>query len=472
MTIGKALATLKQMNVLSLLVIVIVSSTLLILINYFTLRITSAVRAYINGESQYSKGQKDAARDLTLYITTQDTIYWAHYRKALHVPIGDSLARTELMKNGNEEIIRKGFLVGRNKKEDLDEMIWLFRNFKTISFMKEAIGIWKQGDYRIGQLYQLGEEAHQKMNMGVATLQEKNSLIERINTNTIELTRLEGAFSESLGDAARRINTYLFYTNLLITLLIIGNASGYALVMIKRLKEKNQDLMIINQEMDMFVYSASHDLRAPISSLKGLVGITIQERDPKKVQHYLDLMMSTLNKQDQFIKEIIDFSRNKKTEIKTTSVSLTRIIDQAILQHQYMPGARELQIEKQLDLDIIQCDQLRLEIVINNIISNAIKYSDDTKDKKILAIKTYKTGMHAVIEIADNGIGIDKIYVHRIFDMFFVTQHDQKGSGLGLYITKETVSKLQGTITVKSEKGKGTSFIVALPLTIPVQNKL
>ena len=312
MTIGKVLTTLKQMNVSSLLVIVIASSALLILINYFTLRITSAVRAYINGESQYSKGQKDAARDLTLYLTTEDTVYWSHYRKALQVPIGDSLARTELMKNGNEELIRKGFLAGRNKKEDLDEMIWLFRYFKNVSFMKEAIGIWKQGDHMIGQLYQLGEETYQKVIEGTATAQEKNFLIEKINSNTIELTRLEGAFSESLGDAARRINTYLFYTNLFITLLIIGNASAYAMVMIKRLKEKNQDLLILNQEMDKFVYSASHDLRAPISSMKGLVGITIQERDPEKVQHYLDLMMSTLNKQDQFIREIIDFSRNKK----------------------------------------------------------------------------------------------------------------------------------------------------------------
>ncbi len=105
MTIGKALAPLKQMNVLSLLVIVILSSALLILINYFTLRITSAVRAYINGESQYSKGQKDAARDLTLYLTSEYTIYWNHFRREIQVPIGDSLARTELMKNGNEEIV-------------------------------------------------------------------------------------------------------------------------------------------------------------------------------------------------------------------------------------------------------------------------------------------------------------------------------------------------------------------------------
>ncbi len=463
MGILQKLLALRSMKVFSLLVVFIAASTLLILINYFTIRITSAVRAYINGESQYSKGQKDAARNLILFLETEDTVYWNGFRKELNVPIGDSIARTELMEDGQREIVKKGFLQGRNNQEDLDEMVWLFRNFKDISFFKEAIAIWKQGDHLIGQANQLGNEAHRKVKEGTLTSTERSLLIEKINVNTTRLTRLEVAFSEVLGAAARKINSYLFYVNLLMTLFIVGSVSGYAAIMFKRLKETNQDLVMINRELDRFVYSASHDLKAPISSMKGLIDLTLGERDPVKIQNYLDLMKNSLNRQEHFIKEIINFSRNKKTQINKEPVSLSKIIDQAILQHHYMPGGSGIHIDQEINLDVIQSDPLRLEIIINNILSNAIKYSDDTKSEKQIFIKTFRKDHHCIFEFIDNGVGIDKSHLNRIFDLFYVVDHDHKGSGLGLYIVKDTVGKLNGTVRVESTRGLGTKFIVIIP---------
>ncbi|MEJ0057691.1 MAG: histidine kinase dimerization/phospho-acceptor domain-containing protein [Bacteroidota bacterium] len=139
-------------------------------------------------------------------------------------------------------------------------------------------------------------------------------------------------FSDSLGTAARRIDTYLFYVNLSMTLLIIGTMIAYIIKMVNELRLKNLDLIITNQELDKFVYSASHDLRAPISSMKGLISIISRESNFSEVQLYLKLMTTTLDKQDQFIREIIDFSRNKKTQINTTPVSLEKIINETILQ--------------------------------------------------------------------------------------------------------------------------------------------
>ena len=463
MSIVKKFLSLLKMKVLSFLVVVIFSSAVLILINYFTIRTTSAVRAYINGESQYSKGQKDAARNLILYLNSEDSSYWNEFVKELSVPLGDSLARIELMKNGSTETIKKGFSQGRNKPEDLDEMIWLFLNFKNIPFMKDAIGIWQQADQVIGQVFSLGEDAHQKVLNQTLTELQKKAITEKINRYTTKLTQFEREFSDLLGATARRINVYLFYFNLLMTLFIIGSASAYAAITIKQLREKNQDLIVINQEMDRFVYSASHDLRAPISSMKGLVDLASREQDVAVVENYLKMMTTTLNKQDQFIREIIDFSRNKKTGVQNEIVSLEEIIELSLQHHLYMPGASNISIEKKIDLDRIQSDSLRLKIVINNIISNAIKYSDTNKSKKFINICTFKSRTNAVIEISDNGIGIDRNYLHRIYEMFFVTDHNQNGSGLGLYITKETVVKMGGSIKVESEKGVGSKFIVSIP---------
>jgi len=198
--------------------------------------------------------------------------------------------------------------------------------------------------------------------------------------------------------------------------------------------------------------------------MKGLIDLTAHERDPVVVRNYLDLMMNNLNKQEEFIKEIINFSRNKKTEIHREPVNLAKVINQSISQHQYMAGSADIHIDQEINLDAIQSDPLRLEIIINNLLSNAIKYSDNTKDKKQIMIKTFKKGHHAVLEFTDNGIGIKKDHLNRIFELFFVADPNHKGTGLGLYIVNETVGKLKGTIRVESERGLGSKFIIIIPV--------
>jgi PAS domain S-box-containing protein len=224
---------------ISLLIIVFVS-TLLILTDYFTIETTSAVRAYINGESRYSKGQKDGARHLIMYIHSEDEKYWDSFLQELQVPLGDSAARVALMNNQEDSIIRKGFLQGENHFDDIDNMIWLFRNFKEISFMKRAIGIWKSGDHKIGQLLLLGENTRGKIESGQLSLQEKKKIAQQVDRLTLELTQLEREFSDVLGAAAREINGYLFLANILLTLVIIGSAGSYSMNMISRLNDSNE----------------------------------------------------------------------------------------------------------------------------------------------------------------------------------------------------------------------------------------
>jgi signal transduction histidine kinase len=128
-----------------------------------------------------------------------------------------------------------------------------------------------------------------------------------------------------------------------------------------------------------------------------------------------------------------------------------------------MPGAKEIKITKELSSEEILSDPKRLSIVLNNLISNAFKYQDHTKKEKTISIRTKKLQHNVILEMEDNGIGIPSKHQTHIFEMFYVVNTDSKGSGLGLYITKETINKLGGDIFVSSRINFGTKFTIRLP---------
>jgi signal transduction histidine kinase len=234
------------------------------------------------------------------------------------------------------------------------------------------------------------------------------------------------------------------------------------LVSKKETEIKNENLIIVNSELDRFVYSASHDLRSPITSLKGLIEITALEDDVNQVRNYLEMMHQSLARQDQFISDIIDYSKNKRKEVIMEPVSLKELFNEAILQLMHIENASKIKFTQELEIDQIESDGLRLKIIINNLLSNAIKYADCSKQEMFITIKTYFSEGLNKIEVADNGIGIHDDHKDNIFDMYFGTNKN-KGSGLGLYIVKEAVENIKGDISVFSESTVGSKFIVTIP---------
>ncbi len=465
----KIIEKLRLPNVFILLLIIILSCTLLIFINYFTIKILSASRAYVNGESHYSKGQKDAIRHLITYLYTQDSEQWKLFEDELKVPQGDGAARVALVNNRPDYIIKNGFRAGRNNEKDLDDLIWLFQNFKSVPFLAKAINEWEMGDQLIHQLHSIGNEVYLKTTTSHLELEDRKKIHLQIGDLSDKLTINERNFLNTLGDGTRKITHYLIYTNVLFILIIISSVSIYYSIMVQKLIKtkseieiKNENLIIANAELDKFVYSASHDLRSPITSLKGLIEIAQLEEDPNQIKDYLNLMHQSLIKQDQFISDIIDYSKNKRKEVVIEPVSLSNIIDDAIAQHQHIKNIRKITIKKKILINKVNSDSLRLKIIINNLLSNAIKYADDTKEETLISIKTYNLNEFHKIEISDNGIGIKEEFQNRIFEMFFVTNNN-KGSGLGLYIVKEAIDNLHGNINVNSEINIGSKFTVTIP---------
>jgi signal transduction histidine kinase len=465
----QALKNFRFPNVFILILIVFISCALLICINIFTIKILSANRAYVNGESHYSKGQKDASRHLITYLYTKDPQQWKLYLEEIKVPQGDGIARITLLKAGDNQAARNGFLIGRNHEDDLDDVIWLFDNFKNVSFLSKAIDEWGKGDKLIFRLFVIGQQVNAKIKHNILTPADRQKFLQEISTISDSLTINERNFSNVLGEGTRKIKDLLILTNVFFVLIIICSVCLYYSIMVKRLlvskKEtevKNENLIIVNRELDRFVYSASHDLRSPITSLKGLIEITALEDDLSQIRNYLQMMNYSLVRQDQFISDIIDYSKNKRKEVVMEPVSLKELFNEAILQLMHIENANRIKITQELLVDQIESDGLRLKIIINNLLSNAIKYADCSKREMFISIKTYSCDGLNKIEVSDNGIGIRDEFKDSIFDMYFGTNKN-KGSGLGLYIVKEAIENIKGEIAVFSESTIGSKFIVTIP---------
>ena len=230
------------------------------------------------------------------------------------------------------------------------------------------------------------------------------------------------------------------------------------------LKEKNEQLQKANDELNKFVYSVSHDLRAPLMSILGLVQLSKDTPKSKIVENYFELIKTCVIKLDVFIKNIIDYYKNSHAE------EVKDKIDFKELTLSVFDSLKNLDANVILESEIKQTedflgDLFRVEIILKNIISNAIKYQNPNSSSNKVSIKIVVNKNEANITIADNGIGIAGEHLQNIFKIFFrIGNSDNKeGSGIGLYIVQEAVKKMNGIITVKSTPLVGTSFNIIIP---------
>jgi PAS domain S-box-containing protein len=223
------------------------------------------------------------------------------------------------------------------------------------------------------------------------------------------------------------------------------------------------ELLNTNFELDSFVYKASHDLKAPLRSVMGLIKLAKLEMKDNTQQMYLDMMNKSVYSLDAFIKELTLFSRNNRLEIDSKLVNFTELVDDVLNNHMFLENAHKIQINKKIDIKAeFYSDITRIGTILNNLISNAFKYHR-FENNSYINIQIDADMDRARIVVEDNGSGIDPLYIDRIFDMFYRASESSYGSGLGLYIAKNAVTKLHGTIEVESELGQGTKFKIVIP---------
>lgn len=235
------------------------------------------------------------------------------------------------------------------------------------------------------------------------------------------------------------------------------------------LEEKNQELTTLNQELDRFVYSMSHDLRAPIASVIGLINLSRDTDSQEELHKLMDMKTEALERLDQYIKDVIDYSRNKRVGADMKEVHLAALLEKSMSEVRFFASDADLNLEIDVAPGIVLLsDPMRLRIVLNNLLSNAFKYRDRLKSKQWVRVHAEYDNDLLRLSVSDNGIGIKKEYLERIWEMFFRGTSEGSGSGLGLYILNESVTMLGGTVKVESTLGEGTAFYVEIPNNLGV----
>jgi len=249
-----------------------------------------------------------------------------------------------------------------------------------------------------------------------------------------------------------------------------GEAIGVCLSMLniteqrdsdEKLKVQYREIEKTNEELDRFVYSASHDLRAPLTSILGLINLAKMESTEDTTQLYMDMMEKSVKKLDGFINDIISYSRNTRLEVQKVRINFEEVIQEIRDNLQFMEDASKIEWRINVNAEkAFYTDLSRFRIILSNLLSNAIRYHNFNQDSPYIAIEIDYVDDLTVVRISDNGSGIEKSKQDKIFDMFYRASEKSGGSGIGLYIVKEIVSKLNGTITVESEPEVGSTFIL------------
>jgi PAS domain S-box-containing protein len=228
-------------------------------------------------------------------------------------------------------------------------------------------------------------------------------------------------------------------------------------------KKIEKELKIRNTELDNFVYKVSHDLRAPLSSILGLVNLANMPGNDDSLGMYMSLIGRKVEQLDHFISDVLSHSKNLKQDLTIEQVDMGQIIANTFTDLSYLKDTE--QIAKEIDIQGTEfySDRWRLAEIFRNLISNAIKYRRMDIEKPTIRVSVKVNEQEAEISFSDNGIGIEPDKLLNIFEMFYRASTQSDGSGLGLYIVKNAVEKLGGQIDVFSRPLQGTEFKILLP---------
>jgi signal transduction histidine kinase len=236
------------------------------------------------------------------------------------------------------------------------------------------------------------------------------------------------------------------------------------------LESKINDLSKAYKDLDNFAYSVSHDMKGPLMSILGAMNIvnTSTNKNEKTVLMMLDLIEKAAIQLNEFIESMHVYYKNNRGKLKIEPVNLYDIKTEI----EGLLGLKCMQEKIQLNFtvqnhanadNLYRTDITKLKVVVNNLVSNALKYQrPEELNKYVNANLTIDNDM-LTITVEDNGMGIDNKYLNNIFELFFRATTEVGGSGFGLYNVKEIITTLGGTIHVTSELNKGTTFTVKLP---------
>ncbi|MGY3091055.1 signal transduction histidine kinase [Hymenobacter sp. UYAg731] len=255
--------------------------------------------------------------------------------------------------------------------------------------------------------------------------------------------------------------------------LVLANEQQ-ARALAQELTAANQQLTRVNADLDAFTYTASHDLSAPLANLEGLLHALEEQLPPAArqaadVRPLLDLMQGAIERFQRTLGQLTDVIREQAAQDQPAeSVDLAALIDGIRLDLAPMLATAQ----PRLQVDVAGCPHLsfaprNLRSIVYNLLSNALKYRDPTRPL-VVYVRCFSSEATIVLEVEDNGLGLDAGQQTRLFGLFQRLHTHVDGSGVGLYTVKKIVENVGGTIAVRSQPGVGTTFTVTLPGLVPV----
>ena len=244
--------------------------------------------------------------------------------------------------------------------------------------------------------------------------------------------------------------------------LLLISLMGMSMVM-WFLEDERENLNKENKELDSFLSNTSHDLRTPIASILGLTYLGKLELQEEKARTFMNMIEERIKKLDLVIGDILSLSRSKKIDLKIEDLDFAKLLDETMADIRFNKGVSAIQLEYQADLGhVFKSDYNQMKIILINLMSNAVKYHNLNQPNPYIRVSFKRIKSVVEIAIQDNGQGISRDSLPKIFDMFYRASSTTEGTGLGLYIVQEALSKIKGIILVDSDLGKGSTFKIVL----------
>ncbi len=236
-----------------------------------------------------------------------------------------------------------------------------------------------------------------------------------------------------------------------------------------RLLNENLEKMVAERtkELDNFIYRITHDIKSPLNSILGISNVVKVEAKAKdqEIRSYMDMIDTSANHLQNLINDLLLVTMVKKGTVEYTAIDFDKLISDILGQLAHVDGFEEVSFNRSFEhKKEFRSDRNILQSVMQNLIENAIKYRRKTPEGSFCHIQTRDDDNGIIIEVSDNGIGIPESLCERIFEVLFRVESEIPGTGLGLYIIKTAIDKLNGTIELKSVQGSGTTFTICLPV--------
>ncbi|MEE8358439.1 MAG: GAF domain-containing sensor histidine kinase, partial [Candidatus Hydrothermarchaeales archaeon] len=237
----------------------------------------------------------------------------------------------------------------------------------------------------------------------------------------------------------------------------------------RRLEIAYEGLMELDRMKDDFLSTVSHELKTPLTAIKGCLQLLRDDVDGEEPLEYLSVAEMESTRLNDLIEDILDLSRSSTLleKIEFNRASMRSIILAALNEVQFQANAKEIKVELDVEDVEVRCDKIQMERAIKNLLSNAVKFNNRGGS---VTIKSKAKKDKVVVSVEDAGIGIPKEHLDKVFEKFYRVDHgDAKeyyGTGLGLSIVKNIIEAHKGSIDVKSKVGKGTKFVLSIPLGV------